>query len=285
MALSGRFGPAALPDPIPPAMFGPLSKAEEGKMQPLRAVVTAGAAGLGLAIATRLRHQGALVHVCDADPAAVTALRQGDTGIIPHLADIADAGQVDRFMAAAAAAMGGIDLLVNNAGIAGPRGPVEMLDLAEWTRCLTVNLTGMFLCLRAAVPVMKTQGAGCIVNISSASVGPGLPQRSAYIAAKAGVEGLTRTLARELGPSGIRVNAIRPGLLDNDRARGVLARIATEQGKTPDAVATEFLEFVSLRCWIDPSEVAGLVWFLAADSGRHVSGQIIGVCGNLEWEG
>lgn len=248
------------------------------------AVVTAGAGGLGRTIALHLADAGWSVCVGDIDGEAVERLRNERPEIHTVTVDISSPDGVKAFFGSAAKYMGGLDLLVNNAGVSGPRGLVEDLPIADWKQCIDVNLTGMFLCLRQAIPVMKQRGKGCIVNISTASVGTGLPSRSAYIASKSAVEGLTRTLARELGPHGIRINAIRPGLLNGERARKVLSAIAQETEISTEAAAENLLTYVSTRRWIEPNEIARLVMFLADEHAINITGQTIGVCGNLEWE-
>jgi NAD(P)-dependent dehydrogenase (short-subunit alcohol dehydrogenase family) len=113
----------------------------------------------------------------------------------------------------------------------------------------------------------------------------GLPGRSAYVSSKWALEGLTRTLARELGPSNIRVNAIRPGFMDTQRMRGIMARIADGRGVPVEEVEREALGYISLRTKIQPSEIGEMAWFLASAAAKHVTAQIIGVDGNAEWEG
>ncbi len=169
--------------------------------------------------------------------------------------------------------------------MAGPVGPIEANRPDDWARCFAVNVNGAFHLIRAVVPAMKAAGGGVIVNISTASTVTGLPGRAAYVASKWALEGLTRNCARELGPAGIRVNAIRPGFMDTDRMRGIMARIAGETGRSVAEVEGEALGYISLRTKIQPVEIGETAWFLASDAARHVTGQIIGVDGNAEWEG
>ena len=142
----------------------------------------------------------------------------------------------------------------------------------------------MFYCIKNVAPLMKAQKSGCIVNISTASAKVALPLRSPYVASKVGVLGLTHTVAREYGPFGIRCNAILPGLIDNERGRNILANQAKERGVPFEEAEQDFLEFISLRAWIDPAEVGDLAVFLASHAGRHITGQNIGMDGNVEWE-
>jgi NAD(P)-dependent dehydrogenase (short-subunit alcohol dehydrogenase family) len=192
--------------------------------------------------------------------------------------------QVRQLFAEARATIGTIDVLVNTVGIAGPRGPIQSLSFAEWRATLAANLDSMFLTIREAVPAMQQSRHGAIINFSSMSTKTVMPFRSPYVASKAGVEGLTRALARELGPHNIRVNAILPGAIDNQRLKNVLSRIAEQEGRTLDEVEAESLQFVSMRTKIQPDEIADMVLFLCSDAALHVTGQMIGVDGNMEWE-
>lgn len=250
----------------------------------LRVVITAGGSGIGKAMAGRFLAQGAAVYICDVSGQYLEACEREMPEMQVRHADVSDPASVQDFFTDVFRDFGGIDVLVNNAGIAGPRGPVETLDEAEWDRCIRVNLSGMFHCIKQAVPAMKRQKSGCIINISSVSVRTALPMRAPYVAAKAGVEGLTRALARELGPHNIRCNAILPGLIRNERAYGILEAVAREKDRSVADTEAEFLSYVSMRSWIEPTEIGDMAVFLASDAARHISGQLVSVCGNFEWE-
>jgi len=247
-------------------------------------VVTGAGSGIGLAIAQVFLARGARVHICDVNEAALADAR----GIAPSLtcsrADVGDPEDAERLIEEATARLGQIDVLVNNAGIGGPAGAVDEIDVAGWDATIRVNLSGMFYCVRAVTPQMKARGAGVITNISTGSVTVALPNRTPYVASKAGVQGFTRTLARELGPFGIRCNAILPGLVDNPRGRALVGKIAEARGQTFEEAAADMLRFVSLRTWVQPEEIGKLAHFLASDDARVISGQCIGACGNIEWE-
>jgi NAD(P)-dependent dehydrogenase (short-subunit alcohol dehydrogenase family) len=251
---------------------------------PLRVLVTAGGSGIGRAIAERFLAAGASVHVCDVSRDMLDAATAANPGLRGSLADVGRPEDVEALVATASGWMGGIDVLVNNAGIGGPRGALDEISYADWDRTISVNLNGMFYCIKNVAPFMKSQKSGCIVNISTASAKVALPQRSPYVASKVGVLGLTHTVAREFGPFGIRCNAILPGLIDNERGRRIVTGQAAERGITVVEREAEFLEFISLRCWIDPAEVGDLAVFLASKAGRHITGQQIGMDGNVEWE-
>mgnify|MGYP001394318009 CR=1 FL=1 len=250
----------------------------------LRVIVTAGGSGIGRAIVDRFVASGASVHTCDVQKDGLTDAIGSDNAVSGTLADVGKPGEVETLVAEAVEAMGGVDVLVNNAGIGGPAAALEDISYEDWDRTIAVNLNGMFYCIKNVAPHMKAQNSGCIVNISTASAKVALPMRSPYVASKVGVLGLTHTVAREYGPFGIRCNAILPGLIDNERGRGILARQAAERGITETEREAQFLEFISLKCWIDPTEVGDLAVFLASYAGRHITGQEIGMDGNVEWE-
>jgi NAD(P)-dependent dehydrogenase (short-subunit alcohol dehydrogenase family) len=178
--------------------------------------------------------------------------------------------------------LGGLDALINNAGIAGPTGGVDEIDPADWRRTIDVCLTGQFLCARRAVPLLKSTGGGSIVNMSSAAGRHGYAFRTPYSAAKWGVIGFTQSLAKELGPSNIRVNAILPGIVDGPRMEGVIRDRAAQLGIPYAEMEAQYLSKVSLRTMVSQDDVAAMVAFLLSDAGRRVSGQSLGVDGNVE---
>jgi NAD(P)-dependent dehydrogenase (short-subunit alcohol dehydrogenase family) len=247
-----------------------------------RVLVTAGAAGIGRAIVAALLAAGARVHLCDVDEAALAEVAAALPVVSRTRADVADEADVDRMFADLAAALGGLDVLVNNAGIAGPTAPIEEIDPAHWRRCLEVDLTGQFLCARRAVPMLKAAGGGAIVNLSSAAGRLGYAFRTPYAAAKWGVIGLTQSLAKELGPHGISVNAILPGVVQGPRIERVIQARAEQLGLSYADMERHYVERVSLRRMVTAQEVAAMVVFLVSPAGRAVSGQSLGVCGNVE---
>jgi NAD(P)-dependent dehydrogenase (short-subunit alcohol dehydrogenase family) len=247
-----------------------------------RVIVTAGAAGIGLAIARAFAAKGARVHVCDLAEAALAALSGSDPGIVGHRADVADEAAMDRFMADAIAALGGLDVLVNNAGMAGPTARIEAIAFADWRRTLSVNLDSMFLATRRAVPALVAAGGGAIVNMASVAGRLGVPLRLPYATSKFGVVGLTETLAMELGPRGISVNAILPGPVEGERLERVLTARAEELGSTVEEARAAFVRKISLRTTVTANEIADMAVYLACGPGRRISGQSISVCGNVE---
>ena len=247
----------------------------------LRVVVTAGGSGIGRVTAEHFAASGALVQVCDVDADAVADACRVE-GIDGGIADVGDTESVDRFMDDALAALGGIDVLVNNAGIAGPGGLLEDLDPEEVNRTLDIDVTSMFRTARRVIPVMKRQGSGCIVNISSTAGLFGFPHRAAYAAAKWAVIGLTKTMAMELGEFGVRVNAVCPGSVSGPRMDHVIDLEAAASGRTPDEIRAGFERQTSLRTFVDATDVAETIAFLASPAASRLSGQVIPVDGHTE---
>jgi NAD(P)-dependent dehydrogenase (short-subunit alcohol dehydrogenase family) len=244
-----------------------------------RIVITGGASGLGLAMARAFMGQGDRVAVCDADPAAVAAVPDG---LRADVADVTDEAAMGRFLGQIEADWGGADVVISNAGIGGPAGPLEDLAFDDWRRCLSVNLDGAFLTCRWAARMMKGQGAGLILLTSSVSGLFGFPFRTPYVAAKWGIVGLTKALASELGPHGIRVNAICPGAVEGPRMDRVLAMEAAARGVTEDAVRAGFTEGAALRRFVTADEVAATALFLASPGAAAISGQALAVDGHTE---
>lgn len=250
--------------------------------QGTRAIVTAGGAGIGRTIAETLVSHGATVHVCDVSTDALDALRREHPEVLSKRVDVSDSVQVDRYVSEAVEALRGLDVLVNNAGIAGPTARVEEIDPSEWDRTVAVNLSGQFYCARAAVPHLRKSENAAIINMSSVAGRLGYPFRTPYAASKWGIIGLTQSLAKELGPDGIRVNAILPGVVEGSRIDGVIEARANATGKTFEETRAMYLEAVSLRRMVGPQDVADMVLFLCSPAGRNVSGQSLSVCGNVE---
>ena len=247
-------------------------------------LVTAAGQSVGRAMAEKFLARGDRVHICDIDNALMATVLATNKGMSGTVCDVADETQVRQLFKEARDAVGTIDVLINTVGIAGPRGPIQSLSFAEWRATLAANLDSMFLTIREAVSAMQQNRHGAIINFSSMSTKTVMPFRTPYVASKAEVEDFTKALARELGPHNIRVNAILPGAIDNQRLKNVLSRIAEQEGRTVEEVEAESLQFVSMRTKIQPDEIADMVLFLCSDAALHVTGQLIGVDGNLEWE-
>ena len=247
-----------------------------------RVLITAGAGGIGLAIARRLSRHGARIFVCDVLDDALAAFGQEFPSAGKIKADVADEGDVDRMFEAVAGHLGGLDALINNAGIAGPTGGVDEIRPTDWRRTIDVCLTGQFLCTRRGVPMLKAAGGGSIVNMSSAAGRHGYAYRTPYSSAKFGVIGFTQSLAKELGPDNIRVNAILPGIVDGPRMEGVIRSRAAQLGIAYEDMEKQYLSRVSLRRMVSQDDVAAMIAFLLSDAGRNISGQSLGVDGNVE---
>jgi NAD(P)-dependent dehydrogenase (short-subunit alcohol dehydrogenase family) len=244
--------------------------------------VTAGAAGIGAAVAGRFLSQGARVHVCDVDEAALDDMSTQVPGLRGSRVDVSDADDVDSWLDDVLGDWGGIDVLVNNAGIAGPTADIEDITVDQWRSCLAVGLDSQFLTCRRVAPVMKEQRFGAIVNVSSTAGLFGYGRRTPYAAAKWAVIGLTKSLAIELGPYGVRVNAVCPGSVSGDRMRRVVMDQAAASGRSPDEIEAEYVQAQSIGRFVEPTEIADMCVFLASPESRMVSGQAISVDGNTE---
>ena len=243
----------------------------------LRVAITAGAGGIGRVMADSFAACGAAVFVSDVDEAALAAC--GHPGVRADAGRVAD---LEAFMDAALSGLGGLDVLVNNAGIAGPTARVEDVTPADLDATLQADLASMFHCARRAVPALRQSGGGSIVNLSSAAGKFGFPLRSPYSAAKWGVVGFTRTLAMELGPDNIRVNAILPGLVDGPRIRSVLRNKAQAAGISDNEQTERSVSTVSLRCFVTQQDIANMALYLCSPFGATISGQAISVDGGME---
>jgi NAD(P)-dependent dehydrogenase (short-subunit alcohol dehydrogenase family) len=247
-----------------------------------RVVITAGARGIGFAIAQELYRQGAQLAICDIDTDALAAASEALGHCVAQVTDVSDETAVEGFFDSVARDLGGLDALVNNAGIAGPTGAVEDVSPQDWRRCIDICLTGQFLCARRAVPMMKAAQGGAIVNMASAAAKHGYAYRTPYSAAKFGVIGLTQSLAKELGPANIRVNAILPGFVEGPRMDAVIRDRADTTDVSLETMRAQYLRKVSLRRMVSMEDVAATAAFLISDAGANLSGQSLAVDGNVE---
>ena len=246
----------------------------------LRVLVTAGGAGIGRAIAKTFLEHGARVHICDVDE---KALSEVEKTITRSKADVSSLADVDRLFDDVKRNLGGLDVLVNNAGIAGPTAKVEDIKPEDWERCIAVDLNGMFYCTRKAMPLIKAAGGGSIINLSSAAGRLAFPMRTPYSAAKFAVVGFTESLAAEAGPDKVRVNCIQPGVVEGERIDRVVAAKAQRLGISFDDVKAKMLEGVSMHTTVSAQDIANTALFLATEPGRHISGQAISVCGGTRY--
>jgi NAD(P)-dependent dehydrogenase (short-subunit alcohol dehydrogenase family) len=247
-----------------------------------RVVITAAAGGIGRVIAEAFLARGDQVAVCDVDVTAVEQFRAAYPQASAAVVDLADGDALDRWLDEAIGALGGVDVLVNNAGTKGPTAYVEDVDPADWSACLAVSLDSHYRCARRVAPLLKQQRSGTIIEISSMAGMYGYGMRTPYAAAKWAVVGLTKSLAIELGPFGVTCNAICPGSVRGDRIDRVIAAEAEQRGVDPQVVADEYVAGQSIKRFVEPSEIADMCLFLSSPAARMVSGQAIGVDGHTE---
>jgi NAD(P)-dependent dehydrogenase (short-subunit alcohol dehydrogenase family) len=247
-----------------------------------RVVLSAGGAGIGRVTLQTFVEAGARVVTCDVDQSVLDRLR-GDLPTVPAiLADVSKPAEVDRLFHLADEQLGGLDILINNAGIAGPTAPIEEVEPEDWQRTLDVNITGQYLCARRAVPMIKAAGGGSIVNLSSAAGRFGFALRTPYSASKWAVVGLTRSLAIELGPHQIRVNAICPGAVEGERINRVIAAKAEARGIPFEEMYEEYVAQASMRRMVSAQDIANMILYLCSEAGSMVSGQAVSVDGHIE---
>jgi len=245
-------------------------------------LVTAGANGVGRAIARSFLAHGCRVHICDIDESAIERFLLENPESTATVADVSDYSMVATLFSDLKKRYGCLDVLVNNAGTAGPTSALENIDPEDWNSTVAVNLNGQFYCSRLAIPLIRKAGGGSIINIASSAALFGYPNRSPYAASKWAVIGLTKTMAMELGDSKIRVNAICPGSVEGERIDRVIRKDAARRGKTADEIREMYTRQTSLKRFIQPEEVAHMAVFLASDLGRSISGQVLSVDGHTE---
>lgn len=242
-------------------------------------MITAAASGVGRGIAQAFLDAGARVHICDISAESLLEFQTEAPALGYTVADVSDPKAVERFFAEAVDHLGGLDVMVNNAGIAGPTGCLDEISCEQWHQTIDVNLNSQFYCLRQAIPLLKDANGGSIVNVSSTAGLMGYPLRTAYAASKWAVIGLSKSLAIELGPFSVRVNAICPGSVAGDRMDRVIAAEAKARGISAQAVRQTYLKQNSLETFVDPVDVANLVLFICSDAGARISGQSLCVDG------
>jgi NAD(P)-dependent dehydrogenase (short-subunit alcohol dehydrogenase family) len=247
-----------------------------------RVVITAAATGIGRVVVDAFVAQGATVHLCDVNDDGLAEVAASSPLVTATKVDLADSDALDAWLHATIAGLGGVDVLVNNAGTKGPTAFVEDVTPEEWRACLAVGLDTQYLCARRVAPVMKAQRSGSIINMSSMAGVYGYGMRTPYAAVKWAVIGLTKSLAIELGPYDVRCNAICPGSVAGARMDSVIEAEAGLRAVPREQVEAEYLSGQSIKRFVQAQEIADMCVFLASPASRMVSGQAIGVDGNTE---
>ncbi|WNC67725.1 SDR family oxidoreductase [Thalassotalea nanhaiensis] len=247
------------------------------------ALISAGASGIGKVIAESLIALGAKVHICDVSETAIAEFIRLNPTASATLCDVSNFEQVEQVFRDLKSKYNKLDLLVNNAGIAGPTDKVENIDPQEWCNTINIDLNAHFYFAKLAIPLLRTNNkGGSIINISSNAAFFGFPLRSPYTASKWALIGLTKTWAMELGPDNIRVNALCPGSVNGDRINGVIERDAKERGVSTEEITNIYKIQSSMRLFVDPEDIANMACFLASPLGASISGQAIGLDGHTE---
>jgi len=250
-----------------------------------RVLVTAGASGIGKEIAKAFADKGAKVCVCDIDEAALKQAASDIPGLVTKVCDVSKRKDIERMVADSVGALGGLDVLVNNAGISGPTAAVADMDPDAWEKVMQVDLTGTFNVTRLAIPHLKKSGAGVIIVMSSVAGRFGYANRSPYSTAKWGLIGFTKTLAIELGAFGIRANAILPGAVGGARIERVFEARAQATHKPLDEIRREAMAAQSIKRLVDPRDIAALAVFLASDAAKSISGQMLPIDNDMQTTG
>ena len=248
----------------------------------LKVVISAGGSGIGKAILEGFHSQGAKIATCDINSDLIKILKDEYPDIYTEVLDVSDEHEVQSFCSNALNKLGGLDCLINNAGIAGPTSKIEEIDTADWSECLNVCLTRQFFFIKNCVPKLRLSENASIINLSSAAGKMGFALRSPYAAAKWGVIGLTKSLAIELGEANIRVNAILPGLVKGERQKNVLMAKAQRLGKSFADIEKEAFSFTSIKSYVTAEDIANQIMFLASPMGARISGQSISIDGDTK---
>ena len=249
----------------------------------LRVLVSGGAAGIGETIAAAYIEAGAQVHVCDVSQGAIAAFLDRHPNATATQADVADPDQVAKVFAIQREQFGGLDVLVNNAGIAGPTAGVDRISEEDWQRTIDINLTGQYRFAHHAVPLLRESAHGALIQIASVAGRLGYAWRTPYAATKWAIVGMMKSLAAELGEDDIRVNAILPGIVEGPRMDGVIRARAEQLGVAEAQMRQEYLKKISLKRMVTAEDVAAMALFLCSPAARNVTGQAISVDGNVEY--
>ena len=245
------------------------------------AVVTGGGRGIGQAICTELAARGVDVVVADLDEGEMdetkALVEEQERTALTIRTDVTNLDDVETTVETALGEFGSVEILVNNAGIAGPTDPCESIESEDWDATMAVNLRGPFFTCRALLPHMKERSYGRIVNVSSVTGKRPLPNRTPYAASKMGLIGFTRTLAHEVGRCDINVNAVCPGSVDGPRIRRVIERQAEETGRSCDEVRAQKESASAQGEFVQRDDVARVVAFLCSPDANRMTGQDLNV--------
>lgn len=245
-----------------------------------RVLITAGAGGIGLAVAKAFVTQGARVHISDINADAVARIVAENPGITGSVGDVSKPADLDKLFADVKENLGGLDVLVNNAGIPGATAPVEEYPAETFAAVIAVNLQGTFNVTQRAIPLLKESEAASIITMSSLAGRFGYPNRVAYSTTKWGLVGFAKTLSMELGPFGITSNTIHPGAVDGPRIMGVFEGRAKVSGRTVQEEIDRAMDNQSVKKFINPDDIAALILFLAGPHARTISGQMFPIDGD-----
>ncbi|HJM71575.1 MAG TPA: SDR family oxidoreductase [Gammaproteobacteria bacterium] len=251
-------------------------------LKDLKIIITAAGSGIGAEIAKTLVSNGSNVLVCDKDELALERLKNDCPGITTIQADVSNESDVSRCFEEAKSQFGSLDALINNAGVSGPSAKLEDIEPKDWDETIKINLTGTFMCSKAAIPLLKKSGGGSIINIGSSSSFMGTPLRSAYTASKWALIGLTKTWAMEYGKDKIRSNTICPTSVSGERIEGVIKRDAKYRSTTAKKIREAYLSQNSLKTFIESDEIAGMVIYLLSPLAKNISGQMLVIDGHTE---
>ena len=246
-------------------------------------IISAGASGIGLATAKVCLSRGATVYLCDLNERLINKLKKHplkNKRLFISQCDASNEYDVSNFFEEINKKTKKIDALINNVGVAGPTGTLEKLESDDWERTLKINVISHFYFTKLAIPMLKKNKGGSIINLSSGAGIMGFPLRSPYAASKWAVIGMTKTLAMELGKFKIRVNAICPGTIKGDRMVRVIRDKAKFLKVSKKLIEKDFVSMASMNCWIYEEDIAKLCSFLISTDGERVSGQVIPVDGN-----
>lgn len=245
-----------------------------------RVLITAGAGGIGLAIAKAFVESGARVHIADVNAEAVQEITGKYAAISGTVGDVSKPADLDKLFQDMQEKLGGLDVLINNAGIAGATEPVEKYPLDTWNAVVNINLSGTFMVTQRAIPLLKQSQAGSIIVMSSLAGRFGYANRIAYSTTKWGLVGFTKTLSLELGPFGITANSIHPGAVEGPRIQAVFEGRAKVSGRSVEEEIEAAMANQSVKQFINPADIAALVLFLTGPHARTISGQMFPIDGD-----